>query len=244
MRNIKLIIEYEGTRYQGFVRQDSDKTISSKLSAAILRVTGEEPEIHAAVKTDAYVHALAQTVNFKTDTKLPVHDIKNALNKILPMDIAVTDILEMPPRFHASYQLKSCAYLYRLELGNVPDLFTRRYTLHFPHALNTKSIEAAGRYLCGTHDFSGFSSGKQKKSTKRSVSELSLYFGPSENQLQFYICADSFLRKMPQLIIGTLLDIGTGLRAPEDILEILNGSQKSSSPASPIGLCLSETNYI
>lgn len=244
MRNIKLLIEYEGTKYQGFIRRDSDKTISAKLSSAILRVTGEEPEIHAAVKTDALVHALSQTVNFKTNCMLPVNDIKNALNKTLPMNIAVIEAFEMPLRFHASYQLKSCAYLYRLDLGMVPDLFTRRYTLHYPHALNTKAIEAASRYLCGTHDFIGFSSGKHKKSTVRSISELSLYFGPSENQLQFYICADNFLRKMPQLIVGTLLDIGTGARAPEDILDILNGSQKSSAPVPPLGLCLSETNYV
>lgn len=90
MRNIKLLIEYEGTKYQGFIRRDSDKTISAKLSSAILRVTGEEPEIHAAVKTDALVHALSQTVNFKTNCMLPVNDIKNALNKTLPTFIAWT----------------------------------------------------------------------------------------------------------------------------------------------------------
>lgn len=244
MRNIKLLIEYDGTRYQGFTRRDSSKTISYKLQEALLRVTGKEVDLTGAVKTDPGVHATAQTVHFLTDTLLSLRELKTALNRNLPMDIAVTGISEMPSRFHAALNLKSCAYTYLLDTGHVPDIFTGKYALHFPAPLHTKAIEAAARQLCGTHDFACFSAGKNKKSTVRSISELVLYTSESSSQLHLYICADSFLRLMPQLIVGTLLDIGTGKRSPEDITAILEGTSKCSAPSPALGLCLMETNYV
>ena len=228
MRNIKLLIEYDGTRYQGFTRRDSGKTISYKLQEALLRVTGKEVDLTGAVKTDPGVHATAQTVHFLTDTPLSLRELKTALNRNL----------------HAALNLKSCAYTYLLDTGRVPDIFTGKYALHFPAPLHTKAIEAAARQLCGTHDFACFSAGKNKKSTVRSISELVLYTSESSSQLHLYICADSFLRLMPQLIVGTLLDIGTGKRFPEDITAILEGTSKCSAPSPALGLCLMETNYV
>lgn len=244
MRNIKLILEYDGTRYQGFARRDSEKTVSYKLQDALLHVAGDYTGFAGAVKTDTGVHAAAQAVSFLTDSDLTLREIKSSLNKTLPMDIAVAKISEMPPRFHAAMNLKSCAYTCQLDIGRVPDVFNGKYALHFPEPLDTKAMESAARHLCGTHDFACFSTGKMKKSTVRSVSELILYTSESAQKLQFYLRADSFLRLMPQLIMGTLLDIGTGKRAPGDIPAILNGLQESSPPVAPSCLCLVETNYV
>lgn len=244
MRNIKLLLEYDGTRYQGFTRRDADKTVSRKLQDTLLRITGEDIVLAGAVKTDTGVHATAQTISFAAGTALSLPELKTALNRNLPMDIAVTEIDEMPPRFHAAMNLKSCAYACQIDTGRIPDIFTGKYALHVPEPLNTKAIEAAARHLCGTHDFACFSAGKSRKSTVRSISELILYTSAPSSQLQFYICADHFLRLMPQLIVGTLLDIGTGKRTPADIPAIFGGTQKSSAPCSPAGLCLVETNYL
>lgn len=244
MRNIKLLIEYDGTRYQGFARRDSNKTVSYKIQETLWRVVGEDATFAGAVKTDPGVHATAQTISLVTGSPLSLRELKSALNRSLPMDITVTDIVEMPSRFHAALNLKSCAYTYLLDTGRIPDIFTGKYALHFPEPLDTKAIEAAARHLCGTHDFACFSTGKVKKSTVRSISELVLYISEFSSQLHFFICADSFLRLMPQLIIGTLLDIGTGKRSPDDIPAIFEGTLKSSPPCPSLGLCLVETNYV
>lgn len=244
MKNVKLILEYDGSRYQGFKRRDSRKTISSKIQEAFFRATGEQIDVIAAVNTDTGVHAASQTVNFKTQAPLSPKEIMSLFNRTLPMDIAVTQAVLMPERFHAALNLKSCAYTFYIDMGQIPDVFRQKHCLHYPTALDIRAIEEAGRLLCGTHDFAAFSSVHTKKSTIRSLTGVELSTDNSGTKLELYLSANNFLHLMPQLIIGTLLDIGSGKRTAEDIHKILDGALPCSAPCPACGLFLSETNYI
>lgn len=244
MQNIKLILEYDGTRYRGFEHLKSKETISAKLVNALCRLTDEDVRLFAAVKTDSGVHASAQTVSFLLSRQVDPQALKTQLNRILPADIAVLYAETVPERFHAALNLTSCTYLSRIDNSVIPDIFSSGCSLHIPEILDIQAMNTAASYLCGTHDFTYFSNEKTKKSRIRSITELSLISSSSGTQLCFRITANSFLRKMPQYLTAVLLETGLGRFDARDIPRIFSGEITCPAPSSPKGLCLIETNYL
>ena len=245
MRNIRLTLEYDGGRYQGWARlgkNESNNSISNKIIEVLEKMTGEKHiELFCGCRTEVGVHAYAQVVNFKTECTMKCLEIKHYLNRYLPMDIAVTDVREMPERFHSQLNAVSKTYIYRMTVSEVPSVFERKYTYHCFKTPDTKLMQQAAQYLIGKHDFKNFSTVKKSKSTIRNITDIEIY-GDSE-EIQITIQADDFLHNMARLIIGTLLDIGNGNRKKEDIEKIFAGKAAVSELCDPKGLFLQEISY-
>lgn len=245
MRNIKLTIEYDGSRYQGWTRLgkgESSNTISNKITEVLCKMTEEaDLELHCGCRTEVGVHAYAQIANFKTECKLSLVEIKRYLNRYLPMDIAITEVSEEAERFHAQLNANSKTYIYRVSIDDVPSVFNRKYTYHCFKTPDVKVMQQAALSFVGKHDFKNFSTAKKSKSTERKVFNVEVY-GDLE-EIQITICADDFLHNMARIMIGTLLEIGCGTRKKEDIDKIFAGKAEASSPCDPKGLYLQEVNY-
>ena len=245
MRNIKLTIEYDGSRYQGWTRlgkDESGNTISNKLTEVLRKMTDEYSiDLYCGCRTEVGVHAYAQIANFKTESDMDIQDIKHYLNRYLPMDIAIIDVEEVPERFHAQLNTSSKTYVYRMTIDDVPSVFDRKYTFHCYKIPDKHLMQQAAAELVGKHDFRNFSTAKKTKSTEREIYEIEVY-GDIE-EMQILIRADDFLHNMARLIVGTLLDIGLGTRPKEDIPAIFSGTKNASAPCDPKGLYLQEISY-
>lgn len=245
MRNIKLTIEYDGSRYQGWTRlgkNESNNTISNKILEVLKKMTEEaQIELNCGCRTEVGVHAYAQIANFKTQSKMSTQEIKHYLNRYLPMDIAIIDVEEVPERFHAQLNAASKTYIYRMTISDVPSVFDRRHTYHCFKIPDKNLMQQAALLLVGKHDFQNFSSAKKAKSTVREILDIEIY-GDIE-EIQIMIHADDFLHNMARLIVGTLLDIGLGTRKKEVIEDIFNGTAQPSAPCDPRGLYLQEVSY-
>ena len=245
MRNIKLTIEYDGSRYQGWTRlgkTESSNTISNKILEVLKKMT-EEPlmELNCGCRTEVGVHAYAHIANFKTESDMKVQEIKHYLNRYLPMDIAILEVEEVPERFHAQLNASSKTYVYRMSIDDVPSVFDRKYTYHCYKIPDKRLMQQAAVELTGKHDFHNFSTAKKTKSTEREIYNIDIY-GDTE-EMQILIHADDFLHNMARLIIGTLVDIGLGTRSKDDIASIFAGKKEPSAPCDPKGLYLQEISY-
>ena len=245
MRNIKLTIEYDGSRYQGWTRlgkNETNNTISNKIVEVLSKMTEEEDiELFCGCRTEVGVHAYAQIANFKTSTNMSLVEIKRYLNRYLPMDIAITDVEEVPERFHSQLNAISKTYVYRMTIDDVPSVFDRKYTYHCFKTPDIRAMQQAAMLFVGEKDFKNFSTAKKSKSTVRNIMDIEIY-GDLE-EVQITIHADDFLHNMARLIIGTLLDIGNGARKKEDIDKIFAGKAEASAPCDPKGLYLQEVTY-
>lgn len=245
MRNIKLVLEYDGSRYQGWTRlgkNESNNSVSNKIIEVLEKMTKEKDiELFCGCRTEVGVHAYAQVVNFKTNCSMKCMDMKHYLNRYLPMDIAVTELCEAPERFHAQLNPVSKTYTYRMSICEAPSVFERKYVYHCFKTPDIKLMQQAAQLLIGTHDFKNFSTAKKSKSTVRKLQDIEIY-GDSK-EIQITLVADDFLHNMARLIIGTLLDIGLGNRKKEDIERIFAGKSAVSEPCDPKGLFLQEITY-
>ncbi|MBO0467237.1 tRNA pseudouridine(38-40) synthase TruA [Enterococcus plantarum] len=245
MRNIKLTIEYDGTRYQGWQRLgDSDKTIQGKIENILTQMTRTRIEIIGSGRTDAGTHARGQIANFKTDSKMVLSEMIDFLNRYLPQDIVVKKAEEVPERFHARYNAKGKQYSYYIWNNTIPSAFERNYSFHYSEELNFELMNEACRKLTGTHDFIGFSSLKKtKKSTTRTIDELSIQ--KEGNLIHFTFVGNGFLHKMVRILMGTILEIGSGTMKLEIIDEVFESKIRSEAgmtvPAQ--GLFLDEVYY-
>ena len=155
-RNIRLTIEYDGSRYQGWQRLGGDSnanTIQGKLESVLSKMTGEDVNINGSGRTDAGVHAYGQVANFHTDCMMSVNEIKDYLTKYLPSDIGIVEVSEASERFHSRLNAKKKTYLYRIAIPGVSNVFERKYLWYFPETLDIKKMEEAASLLIGTHDF-------------------------------------------------------------------------------------------
>ena len=244
MRNIKLTLEYDGSRYQGWSRLgkgESTNTIFNKLLEVIKKMTDEDVELYCGSRTETGVHAYAQTVNFKTTTDRSLLEIKQYLNRYLPMDIAVTELEEKPERFHASLNASSRIYTYRISMGDVPNVFERKYTYYCFKKPDIERMRQASLLLVGRHDFKNFSTVKRSKSTEKEIYNIDIY--ADEEEMQITIEANDFLHNMARVLISTLLDIGLDKRKKEEIDSIFSGKAPASAPCDPKGLYLQEIVY-
>lgn len=245
MENYKLVIQYDGGRYDGWQRQgNTGNTIQGRLERVLGEMAGHTVEIHAAGRTDAGVHARAQVASFRLDTALPPAGIRDYCNQYLPGDIAVLSCETADPRFHARLNAKAKRYAYRLWVGETPNVFERRYVTPWPGPLDLAAMRRAAAFLTGTHDFRAFCSNKRyKKSTVRTVYEIGLRQDGDEVRLDFY--GNGFLYNMVRILTGTLVEAGMGRRAPEDMPGILDSldRQRAGMTMPPQGLILEEVQY-
>lgn len=245
MRNIKLTIEYDGKRYSGWQRLGNDeKTIQGKIEAILSQMTGETIEIIGSGRTDAGTHARGQVANFKTNTTMALPEVLDFLNRYLPRDIVVKKVEEVPERFHARYNAKGKKYSYYVWNDPIPSVFERNHSFDYPQALDLEKMEKACQKLIGKHDFIGFSALKKiKKSTVRTIEELSIQ--QEGKMLHFTFVGDGFLYKMVRILMGTLLDIGSGksdLSVIDTIFETKVRQQAGETVPSH-GLFLDEVYY-
>lgn len=245
MRNIKLIIEYDGSRFHGWQRlgagEDTSNTVSGKLCEVIRKMTGQVPELFCAARTETGVHAYAQTVNFHTDCHLTAKEIRQYLNRYLPSDIAVLEVDDMPERFHSSLNAKRRTYVYRITTAEVPDVFERKYVYHLFKKPDIEKMRKASLLLIGRHDFQNFSSSKKKKGGVKEIFSIDIY--QASDELEFTITANDFLHNMARIIVSTLIDIGQGMRPEDDILRIFDGKAAASDPIEPKGLVFQGAEY-
>jgi len=246
MRNIRLTMEYDGGRYNGWQRlgkEETDNTIEAKLLEVIKKMTGETVELNCGCRTEAGVHAYAQVANFKTGSYMKLYEMKNYFNRYLPMDIAVIDATEVPERFHAALNAKSKTYLYRVAIGDVPSVFDRKYTYYCFKRPDVQLMRNAAKQLEGRHDFRDFSSVKKNKSTEKEIKMIDIY--QDEKEIQITIKANDFLHNMARMLVSTILEIGLGNRKLEDIPKILDPGtpETGEAPASAQGLFLQEIEY-
>ncbi|MBB6217242.1 tRNA pseudouridine38-40 synthase [Anaerosolibacter carboniphilus] len=245
MRNVKLIIEYDGTKYNGWQRLgNTDNTIQAKLEGVLSKMTGENIEIIGSGRTDAGVHAYHQIANFKTHSMMSVYEMRDYCNQYLPQDIVVKEAVEVEERFHARYNATSKKYLYRIWTGRIPTVFHRKYTYYIPQRLNVEAMRKAASYLIGEHDFQAFSSVKsKKKSTVRKIYAIDIHKEDSELNILFH--GNGFLHNMVRIIAGTLIEVGLGKMKAEEIPEILEGKIRAQAgiTAPAQGLFLYEVHY-
>ena len=244
MRNIKMTLEYDGGRYQGYQRLGKDEetnTIENKLVEIIRQMTGEKVELNCGSRTEAGVHARGQVVNFKTNTDMKVYEIKHYFNRYLPKDIAVYEVEEVGERFHASLNAKSRVYSYRIIQGEVPSVFDRKTSYYCFGELDIAAMKQAAKQLIGKHDFKNFSTVKKSKSTEKTITALDIY--SDRREVEIRITANDFLHNMARLVVGTLIEIGKGNRHPDSITNILEGIEPVSAPAEKQGLFLEEVKY-
>ena len=245
MRNIKLVIEYDGTRYNGWQSQKNGKGIQEMITNALHQVTGEEIKLNGSGRTDAGVHAFGQTANFLTDSKIPTEKIPLAVNSFLPKDIVIKSATEVAKDFHARYSVQGKKYMYIVNNSNIRSAldFYREY--QFGEKLDYKSMKKAAEYFEGTHDFRAFmASGSQVKDTVRTVKKVQLK-KHDDDRIIFNFTGEGFLYNMVRIMVGTLLDVGTGKIKPEDVKDIILSKDRTKAgktvPAQ--GLYLVEVYY-
>lgn len=245
MYNYLLTLEYEGTRYKGFSSPKSSNTVSDHLLTALYRVSGmEEVKLIPAVKTENGVHAIHQTVNFKSEKKWKVKELKKEMNQILPLDIAVTDIRQVQERFDASLNLKQCTYMYKIDTSPYSSVFKRNTALHIPEELDIKNMDKVAKELAGQHDFKNFCNVKKVKNTVHTITEISLLKDDKKQELLLTISADRFLKGMPLMIVDLLIKAGRNQVKSEDIPKLFQGEATGLASAFPGGLYLLDTTYL
>lgn len=247
MRNFKIIIQYEGTRYQGWQRQDSTgNTIQGKFEAILQKMTGAAfVQVNGSGRTDAGVHAYGQVANFKIGTDKTAQAVMDYINRYLPDDIKVISIEEAPERFHSRLNAKGKTYRYRIWNAPYPTVFERRYVYELSEKLDVEAMRSAASCLIGTHDFKAFTSAKKsRKSTVRTIDDITVErFG---NEVVLTYNGDGFLYHMVRIITGTLIETGLGTRQAASVAQLLNpasGREQAGFLAPAKGLALMEVRF-
>lgn len=253
-RNIKMILEYDGSGYAGWQRLGAvakKRPIQSVVEECLSSCLGQNIKVIGSGRTDAGVHALGQAANFHCETEFSFSELLQELNKRLPEDIRVLRLNEADMDFHSRYSAKGKTYEYRIAQGEVQPVFTRKYTLHVPEPLDLTAMKKASEYLLGTHDFKAFSTDrKDGKSTVRTIDGIQIVkINPLHNkpyeEIRIAITGDGFLYNMVRIIIGTLIETGKGIRRPEDMVKVLESKdrQQAGITVSSQGLCLLNVRY-
>lgn len=244
MKNYKLIVEYDGTRYYGWQRQPDQNTIQGKLESVLSLMCGREVEVIGAGRTDGGVHAKGMVANACLETGLAPAEIRDYLNRYLPDDIAVLEVREASPRFHARYNAIGKTYQYTCYDGEVKLVFDRKYCFRLEGQPDLERMRQAAERLKGQHDFRNFcvNPGK-KKSTVRKVDGIEIK--REGGYLRFTFHGTGFLQNMVRVMVGTLLEVGYGRMTPEQVTEALENPQRQKAgPTAPAqGLCLMSVDY-
>jgi tRNA pseudouridine38-40 synthase len=251
MRTIKLTIAYDGSGFHGWQFQPGRPTIQAALNDAASQITQENIIVHGASRTDAGVHALGQVAHFKTRSALDAQEFQRALNALLPPAIRIGSAEEMGPDFHARWLSQAKTYRYRIFRGAVLSPFDYGRVLHVPRELDEAAMAVAAREFEGEHDFSSFaaSSGADEEDVNREMTRV-LYSSEliregTGDEIVYAVRGKSFLRYMVRKIVGTLVEVGKGRIAPEQIREIFEARdrRRSGPTVPPEGLYLVSIEY-
>jgi len=245
MRTIKLIIQFDGTRYHGWQTQARDRTVQKTIQDALARILNRPVKLHGAGRTDAGVHALGQAAHFATDSNMDLQRLKKGVNSILPEDIVVQRIEEADADFHARYSARSRLYQYFIWNCAERSPFYSAYAWQQPQHLDLAAMRAAARTLVGVHDFSAFQGADTKEvQPVREVKAVRLK-KIKKHLIVFEIEANAFLKHMVRSIVGTLVAVGNGSMAAEDFESILKKRDRSAAgmTAPSRGLFLKEVRY-
>ena len=243
--NFKLTIQYDGTRYDGWQRQgNTDNTLQGRLEGVLSRMVGKPVEIQGAGRTDAGVHARGQVASVHLPEGYTPQEVQNYLNRYLPEDVAVVEVVEVGERFHARLSATGKEYRYHIRMGSVPDVFARKYQYRVEEPLDLAAMERAAGYLTGKHDFRSFCGNRRfKKSTVREVFHIGVKVCGSDLTLIYR--GDGFLYNMVRILTGTLLEVGLGQRTPESMVDVLEARERTAAgkTAPAQGLVLQEVYY-
>ena len=245
MRNFKIIVQYDGSRYKGWqVQNSTDMTIQGKIQNVLSEMTGQEIEVIGSGRTDAGVHAYGQVANFHVPEHFEAEEIIAYLNQYLPMDIAVISVEEVEERFHARFHAISKTYVYRIHRSSIPNVFERKFMYTYTEKLNVSAMRDAAKLLVGTHDFMAFCGNKKmKKSTVRTITDISIE--EIGDELRISYTGDGFLQNMIRIMTGTLLEIGNGQKSIAEISKILDSKDRQNAgyTVPPEGLVLQKVFY-
>ena len=244
MYTYRMRIAYDGTRYRGWQKQkNTNQTIQQIIEQELSHLCGGKVMISGSGRTDSGVHAFGQEASFRVKKKLEIECVWKELNKKLPEDIRVLAFAEAPEGFHARKSAVGKCYEYYIDLQDKADVFSRRYSYHFPRKIDVDGMREAAEFLKGIHDFSSFTDGKNIDDTVRTIEEIQIQ--KEERRLILTFCGDGFLYHMVRILTGTLLGVGTGQIAPEKVKEILLAKDRRQAgfPAPAKGLFLKEVYY-
>jgi len=249
MRNLKMLLAYDGSDYSGWQVQPEASTIQGVLSFAIGRLTGERVLPQGSGRTDAGVHALGQVATFQTESPIPPENLVNALNDLLPSAIRVLEASEVPTDFHALKSARANTYRYSIFRENICLPFRARYVWHYPYPLDESMMQQVAACIVGEHDFTSFAAVDAERGKDEEVSNVRRVFSSSwhreADELIYTIRGNGFLHHMVRNLVGTFLQVGKGTLKPSDMLRILAARSRSvagaTAPAS--GLCLVSVEY-
>ncbi len=244
MRNIKLVIEYDGKSFNGWQKQPNKLNIQGEIEKAIGEITGEEIELIASGRTDAGVHSLGQVANFKTNSKIDVEKFPYAINSKLKKSIVIKSAEEVPERFHSRYSVHSKTYRYTINNSKFGTALYRDMEYHFPIKLDENKMQEAAKYFEGEHDFKAFkASGTSSKSSVRIIYKAIVK--RQDDRVIIELTGNGFLYNMVRIIAGTLVDVGIGKIEPKEIKNIIEEKdrKKAGKTLPARGLCLLEVQY-
>ncbi len=244
MRNLKIILAYDGAGFMGWQIQPGVRTVQETLESALENIFGHAVRVHASGRTDTGVHALGQVVHVHTSSPIPTSGLLRALNSKLPGEISILSVEDVDLNFHARFMAKSKKYVYIIDTSPFFSPFLARYAVHVKEPLDVSAMKLSAAYLKGEHDFTSFmGAGSSVKTTQRKILESEVF--SHGERVFFYIHGSGFLRHMVRNIAGTLLLIGNGTRPPEDMVAILQKKDRACAgpTAPPQGLYLVGVDY-
>lgn len=244
MRNIKLIIEYDGKDYNGWQKQLNSLNIQGEIEKAIQTITGEKIELIGSGRTDAGVHAFAQVANFKINSNFPIEKMATAINSQLKQSIRIKKAEEVSENFHSRYHCHKKTYMYIIDNSEQGTAIYRNLTYHISQPLNIENMQKAVKYIIGEHDFSSFkSSGTSSKSSIRIIYDAKVL--KEQERVIIIITGNGFLYNMVRIIAGTLVDVGLNNIEPEEMEKIIKSKdrQKAGKTLPPQGLFLKSVEY-
>ncbi len=244
MRNLKVVIAYDGTNYHGFQIQDNAITVQEKVQVALKELLKQEARIISASRTDSGVHARGHVFNFKLDSSIPTENLAIALNTVLPADIVALSAEEVAEDFHARYFAKGKKYSYQIYNDDFQLPFFRNYSYHIKDKLNLSAMRQAAKYLIGEHDFSSFrAAGCNAKTTIREIYQIKLK--KQDCLVKIEVEGSGFLYNMVRIISGTLIEIGLAKKEVSEIKDILLAKDrlKAGFTAPAKGLFLEKVYY-
>ena len=244
MRNLRLDLCYDGTRYRGWQRLTGvDNTIQVKLETVLTRILEEPIEVHGSGRTDAGTHALGQVANFHCNSNMPASEILEKLRRYLPEDIGIYSCKDASPRFHARLNAKTKTYRYRIWNSTNPCVFERKYVALVYESLNIEKMQQASALFLGEHDFSAFCAKKNsKKSTIRYIESIQIQ--RIKDEVVITVTGNGFLHHMVRIMVGTLVEVGREERAVDSIDSLFGAERAEAGVLMPAcGLCLMEVTY-
>ncbi len=251
MRNLKLILSYDGAEFSGWQVQPDAQTVQGTLASAIGRLTGEKVLPQGSGRTDAGVHALAQVVTFVTESSVPTENFLKALNDILPVSVRVLEAAEMPADFHARHSAMAKTYRYRIYRSTICPPFLARYVWHYPYPLDEQAMSRAAELVIGEKDFTSFAAVDAERGREGEiVSNVRTIWASSwerrEEELIYTVRGSGFLHHMVRNLVGTFILVGRGTLRAEDMTRIIDARKRSAAGATAAasGLYLVGVEYL